>query len=338
MDTVKIGIIGYGWMGSTHAKVLKTLREAELVAVADPLREARVKAQNDNPSIKTYSDPRELLDDNSVDAVIIASPPDTHVPLLVKAVEKHKHVLVEKPLGPDLESLKPLLDMNPDPDLVIMTAFSLRYHSMYTDLEKMISDLGRTILFQHVALGDIPPPKWVLDPRISGGLLNENAIHILYLITWYFGFPEKIYAVIRDHVKPGLNDNITLTTIHPGNTVSIITRSWTAGQVVRYYEIIGEKGSIHLDGYLGGIVRLVKKGEKIEKNYEFELEEMYKRELGDFIESIKKNRKPMVGLREGILMQILVHAAKVSSRENTVVEPMKAGGELAVKLLEKYPG
>ena len=129
-----------------------------------------------------------------------------------------------------------------------------------------------------------------------------------------------------------------ITTIHPGNTVSIITRSWTAGQVVRYYEIIGEKGSIHIDGYLGGIVRLVKNGEKIEKNYEFELEEMYKRELGDFIESIKKTRKPMVGLREGILMQILVHAAKVSSRENTVVEPMKAGGELAVKLLEKYPG
>ncbi len=336
MDPVKIGILGYGWMGSMHAKMLKNIREAVLVAVADPLEKARKKALSENPGIKVYSDSNELLQDKEVDAVIIATPPNTHVPLLIKAVENHKHVLVEKPLAESLSALEPLLSLKISNDLVVMSGFSLRYHPMYIDLEKTLKELGETLFFHHTALGGLPPAPWITDAKVSGGLLNENAVHILYLYIWYFGFPDKVYASIRDLTTQGINDNVLYIAQHSNGTTASLLRSWSAKQVVRYFDALCSKGSIHIDGYLGGKATIVKNGEKITKEYSDAVEEMYTDELRDFIESIRTGRKPQVGLREGILVQILVHAAKESAKRQQVVEPLDVAGELARKLLNKY--
>jgi len=87
---VKIGIIGYGFMGSTHARILKTIDEAEIIAVADLSPEARGKAAKDLPGAHIYDDAEKLIRDKDVEAVIIATPPDTHVEYLIKSVRGRK--------------------------------------------------------------------------------------------------------------------------------------------------------------------------------------------------------------------------------------------------------
>ncbi len=336
MDKIRIGILGYGFMGSTHGEMLKGIEEASVVAIADPLPEAREKAKKDFPDAKIYSDSLELLKNPEVDAVIIATPPNTHIPLLVEAIKQEKHVLVEKPLAEKLESLKPLLEVNIPENLVIMSGFSLRYHPMYVDLEQHMKSLGEVYLFHHTALGSLPPAKWILDENISGGLLNENAVHILYLFLWYFGFPEKIYASIKDLTTKGINDNVLYIAHHKDITTASLLRSWSAKQVVRYFEVTGTKGSIHIDGYLGGMFTIVINGEKKTFEYSDGIKEMYTTELKEFIDSILKNRKPLTGLREAIQVQIMVHAAKQSNLKQAVVDPVKEAGILGSKLLEKY--
>ncbi|NPA97851.1 MAG: Gfo/Idh/MocA family oxidoreductase [Crenarchaeota archaeon] len=332
---IRIGILGYGFMGSTHAKILKTIEEAEIAAIADPKPEARKKAANDFPSAKIYEKGDELIRDKDVEAVIIATPPDTHVEYLIMSINEGKHVLVEKPLAPSFHYLEKLLDIEIPRDLVVMSGFSLRYHKMYEDLHEHIKKLGKTYIFHHTALGGLPTNDWLLNPEISGGMLNENAVHIIYLFLWYLGEPENVYARLYSKTGRDMDDNLVLVTSIKGSTASLL-RSWTAGQIVRYYEILGEKGSIHVEGYLGGKINVVIDGSKKTYEYPTIVDEMYREELLDFISSIKEKKKPRTSLRDAILIQLIVEAAKKSSRENKPVPVMEAGGELAEALLEKY--
>ncbi|NPA99419.1 MAG: Gfo/Idh/MocA family oxidoreductase [Crenarchaeota archaeon] len=332
---VRIGILGYGFMGSTHARILKTISEAEVVAIADPKPEARKKALRDFPTAKIYETGDELIKDNNVEAVIIATPPNTHVDYLIMSVNEGKHVLVEKPLAPSFNHLKKLLDLEIPKNLVVMSGFSLRYHRMYIDIYEHVKKLGKTYIFHHTALGGLPTNDWLLNPSISGGMLNENAVHIIYLFLWYLGEPENVYARLYGKTGRDMDDNLVLVTSIKGSTASLL-RSWTAGQVVRYYEILGEKGSIHVDGYLGGKISIVINGFKKTYEYPTIVDEMYGEELLDFITSIKEKKKPKTSLRDAILIQLIVEAAKKSSREKKPVSVMEAGGELAEALLEKY--
>ncbi len=332
---VKIGIIGYGFMGSTHARVLKTIDEVEIVAVADLSPEARRRAAKELPRAKIYDDAEKLIRDKDVEAVIIATPPDTHVDYLIKSVVEGKHVLVEKPLAPSFSHLEKLLDLEIPDNIVVMSGFSLRYHRMYVDLYRQIQGLGRIFIFHHTALGGLPSNEWLLDTRISGGMLNENAVHIIYLFLWYLGEPEKVYAKLYSKTGKDMDDNLVLVTSIKGSTASLL-RSWTAGQIVRYYEVLGEKGSIHVEGYLGGKITCVIDGTKETREYPVIVDEMYREELMDYINSIKKGTRPKTGLREAILIQLIVEAAKQSAKENQPVSIMEAGGELAKELLRKY--
>ncbi len=334
VDKVRVGIIGYGFMGSTHAKMLVKTGLAEVVAIADIDREKRVKAEKDFPHALILDNPDEIIERNDVDAVVIATLPDTHIPLLVKAIKTHKHVLVEKPLAPSLEYLAKLMDLEIPDDIVVMTGYSLRYHPMYIDLHNYTRMLGVNYFFHHTALGDLPPAEWILDPDITGGMINENAVHILYLFYWYYGLPDKVYGRIYSKTKPGIEDNALIISWH-GETTATLLRSWTAGQIVRYFQVIGEKGSISIEGYLGGKMSIVVNGEKTVKEYPKILYEMYEAEDRDFIESIIKGRKPRVTLRDGVVIQMIVHALKQSNKLGEPVDPVKTCGQLCEKLLDK---
>ncbi len=334
--SVRVGIIGYGFMGSTHARLIREKKLAELQAISDIDEKALYKAREENREVKIYTDPLELIRDKNIDAVIIATPPTTHVDLLLKSIDHGKHVLVEKPLATSIRELDKLLEHEIPRDLVVMVGYSLRYHRMYIDLKKFMEKLGRIYFFHHTALGGMPSAGWIRDPSLSGGMLNENAVHILYLFYWYFGEPRRIYATLESKTAPGIDDNILLVSEHGSEnnkTTASLLRSWTANQVIRYFEVLGENGSIHVDGYLGGKVRMVIGGETMEYNYETIIDEMYTNELKDFFDSVTSMKQPQVTLKDGVVIQLMVEAAKKSNTTGSPIEMSKITGSSISKLL-----
>ena len=101
MEKIRIGIIGYGNIGSVHAQSIASglIKGLELTAVCD-IQECRLnQAKESFPDVGLFADYRELLDSGAVDAVLIATPHYLHPPIAVAAFQKGLHVLIESPRG-----------------------------------------------------------------------------------------------------------------------------------------------------------------------------------------------------------------------------------------------
>ncbi|WFO75130.1 Gfo/Idh/MocA family oxidoreductase [Desulfurococcaceae archaeon MEX13E-LK6-19] len=315
---VNVGIIGYGFMGRMHAKSLTKIQDAKLYAIADVSHEALKSAKKDYPWIKTYDNPVHLITDKNIDAIVIASYPNTHIEYLIKALENNKHVLVEKPLAIKFADVKPLLKI--EYDTVVMVGFSLRYHDMYIKIKELIDSHDGAFIAHHTALGGLPDIPWLKNPDLSGGLLNENAVHIIYLFLWYMGDIDSVFSRIYSITGSGIDDNFVLVMTHTNNTTSSLVRSWTGGQIVRYYDFLTKEGSIHVDGYLEGRIRVHEKEKEYTIEYPRIFEEMYLNEMKHFIEAVKSGRKPYTSLEDGIKVQAVVEAARISSKEKRIVK------------------
>ena len=98
--TIKVGVIGAGIMGADHARILATsVAGAELVAISDPDAGRRGAVASSYGIAAAYPDPLALIGDSNVDAVIVASPDETHKPLTLACLDAGKPVLCEKPLA-----------------------------------------------------------------------------------------------------------------------------------------------------------------------------------------------------------------------------------------------
>ena len=113
MSVVKLGLIGVGGIvQSVHMKELVNVKEAKVVAICDinPARLEKIGNELDVPMEKRYTDYRELVDDEEVEAVEICTPNYLHVEMAAYAIRAGKHVNVEKPISTDCSTLEPLED------------------------------------------------------------------------------------------------------------------------------------------------------------------------------------------------------------------------------------
>lgn len=202
MDVVAVGVVGLGVIGSVHAADLAAGRVAggRLAAVSD-LDVAR--ADRYGPEVRPTASVEEMLTDDSVDAVVVATPHYSHVPIAVAALETGRHVLVEKPLAPHKAACERILAAHNDPRQILAVMLNERAHPVYRRLRRLVAsgDLGTvrrivwlaTAWFRTDAYYRSSP--WRATWRGEGGgvLLNQSP-HQLDLWQWMFGMPERVTA------------------------------------------------------------------------------------------------------------------------------------------------
>jgi predicted dehydrogenase len=137
---LRIGVVGAGYWGSKHVRTLSSLAEIDRVAVIDPSSE-RVRAlQRTYPALQAFDSLGQALD--SVDAVVIATPPSTHAPLALRALQAGKHVLVEKPLATSTTDARMLADAAEERGLVAMVGHTFEYHAAVWALRDVVRGEG----------------------------------------------------------------------------------------------------------------------------------------------------------------------------------------------------
>ena len=108
---IRVGLIGAGVMGTDHARILsRAVSGAELVAVSDPDAKRRRKIVEICATARIFADPLDLIRDKGVDAVLVASPDETHGTLVLACLGVGKPVLCEKPLAPSIEACLKVID------------------------------------------------------------------------------------------------------------------------------------------------------------------------------------------------------------------------------------
>ena len=162
---VGIAVLGAGRIGKIHAASVAANPKAKLVAVADPFPEA-VEPLAKALGTEAMTDPMAAIARPDVDAVVIGTPTDTHVALLLKAVELGKAVLCEKPIDLDMAKSESAAAEVERVGGRVMLAFNRRFDSTFAEMRRAI-DAGRIGEVRQVIISS-------RDPGHAAGLLREE--------------------------------------------------------------------------------------------------------------------------------------------------------------------
>jgi len=141
---INVGLIGYGYWGPNLARNLSETDGLRLTAIADARADRRAAAERRHPGILLCSDADSLVARDDLDAVVIATPIDTHYPLAKAAIERGKHVLVEKPLAGSKAHAEALGALAEQHDVRLMVDHTFVYNGAVRRIRELIDagDLG----------------------------------------------------------------------------------------------------------------------------------------------------------------------------------------------------
>ena len=205
MDKIRLGIIGLGNMGSTHAKNINGGKVPRMVlgAICDIAEARRDFAKKLYPDVPVFDNAQALYESGTCDAVIIAVPHYDHPRLAIDAFKANLHVITEKPAGVYTKQVLEMNEAAAKSDKLFGIMYNQRTNPVYKKLKQMIEE-GQ--------LGEIKRVNWIITnwyrPQSyhdsctwrstwktegGGALINQNP-HQLDLWQWLFGMPEKIMS------------------------------------------------------------------------------------------------------------------------------------------------
>ena len=204
MTKLRVAIIGLGMAAGHHARGLIDLAgEVEVMAVYSPT-EARRLAFATQYRFPATGNLDEIFDTDLVDAVLILTPPNTHLELVERAAAAGKHILLEKPLDVSLERAKATVAIARDAGVILSVVLQNRFRSSFTALQDLLrnGELG-TILEASASIRNWRPQSYYDEPgrgtlaRDGGGVLLTQAIHTIDLLLGLAGEPTSVSAFAR---------------------------------------------------------------------------------------------------------------------------------------------
>lgn len=209
MDKIRFGIIGCGVIAPWHTQGIKDSGEAELVACCDIIEEKaqKVADEHEGQEVRVYTDYRELLSCNDIDAVCVCVPSGLHGAVTIDVAKAGKHVMCEKPVEITLPKIDEMVKACRDANVKLGVIFQRRTAKMWHKIKDAV-DSGR---LGKMVLGDaylkyLRTQKyydsgewrgtWELD---GGGALMNQGVHMIDLLRWIMGPIDTIYAQ-ADHL------------------------------------------------------------------------------------------------------------------------------------------
>ncbi len=263
MDMIRVGIIGIGNMGSAHASCIAEgkIQGMELVAVCDVIPARQEYCQKAFPQARVYSNYPALLQDEAVDAVIIAVPHPLHSEIASAALKAGKHVLLEKPVDIAVSKAAALNKIAEKSGKVFGIMFNQRTNDLFQRAREIIrggqlGELKRSVWIvtnwyrtQHYYDSGSWRATWAGE---GGGVLLNQAPHNLDLWQWICGMPCEVtgFCDIAKYHNIEVEDDATIFVRYPnGATGTLITSTGEAPGTNRL-EITGTLGKIILENGL----------------------------------------------------------------------------------------
>lgn len=231
-----IGIIGYGYWGTNLVRNFNNHPFCRIAKVADARQERRALLEKNYPSIQTVSQGNEIIGDNGIDAVVIATPVHTHYLLAKSALLSGKHVLIEKPMAASTVEAEELMEIAMQKNLIIMVDHTF----LYTGAVQKIKSLIET--------DSIGIPRYFDSTRINLGLFQPDinvlwdlAPHDISMLTYLINErPYSINATGISHTRNGIENIAYMTVNYEMDFIAHFNCSWTSPVKIRQTLIGGD--------------------------------------------------------------------------------------------------
>jgi predicted dehydrogenase len=256
METVRLGIVGIGAMGTIHAQnvVDGKVPRCQLTAVCDP----KVERLKRFPSAQAFVSVDDFLESPEIDAVLIATPHYFHTTIGIQALESGRHVLVEKPISVHKADAERLLSAHRRSDQVFAAMFNQRTDPFFLKLNQLVrsGDLGAirrvnwTITNWFRTEAYYRSSSWRATwSGEGGGVLLNQCPHNLDLYQWIFGMPASVRAFChfgRYH-DIEVEDDVTAYLEYADGMTAIISTSTGEAPGTNRLEVAAEKGKVVIE-------------------------------------------------------------------------------------------
>jgi predicted dehydrogenase len=237
---IKVGIVGFGYWGKNLVRNFNTIDNCDLVYVCEKNPVLAKKCAKLYPNINVVSDYNVLLNDECIEAVVIATPVDTHYPLSKAALETGKNVLVEKPLTSSVKEAEELLSIAKDKNLLLMVDHTFLYTGAVKYMKKKLDE---------DAIGDL---QYIDSTRINLGLFQHD-VNVLWDLAAHDisiclhltgGKPDSVDAIGISHTPNDIENIAFLTLKFKNDLIAHFNCSWISPVKIRQMLIGGDEKMI----------------------------------------------------------------------------------------------
>ncbi len=327
---IGVALIGAGRIGQRHARTLAShIPEARLIGIADALPDA-ARATAEAVRLERWTvDADTLINDPSVQAVVIASSTDSHADFIIAAANAGKDIFCEKPIALDMERTDEALAAVERAGVRLQIGFQRRFDKAFHRAKERIAtgQLGKIESIRDTMRDPVPAPRDYIER--CGGLYRDMTIHNFDCVRWLVGDEiDEVYAIGAALIDPMFAefadiDTSVVTLRFRNGALGVIDNSRRSGYGydVRT-EIFGSEGALFV-GFSRDtpLLRLDKEGVHSDHIHWFleRFDQAFVAELVSFIDAIARNRQTAVTGADGRAALELAYACETSRREHRPV-------------------
>ncbi|HEY6775095.1 MAG TPA: Gfo/Idh/MocA family oxidoreductase [Thermoleophilaceae bacterium] len=329
----RVGVVGLGYWGPNLARNFDRLPGAELAWLCDESGDVLERLGRAFPSARPTASLADLLSDESLDAVALATPVSTHAELARRVLEAGKHCFVEKPLGQSVEEAERVVVAASAAGRVLMVGHLLEYHPGVERMNELIE------------AGELGEVRYIYSNRLNLGQLrrDENALWSLgahdvsVILRLAAEEPYECRAVGESYVNQGVEDVVFCYLRFPSGLAAHMHLSWLDPHKERRFTVVGSKRMATFDD-----VELERKLSVYDKGFDEDYssygeyiarsgdifsphvpnEEPLRIECRHFVECVRGGVNPRSGGESGLRVVRVLEALERSLRESSRAAPV----------------
>lgn len=266
---LRAGVVGLGKQAlDDHVPGLLGSDGAELVAICDDDPEI-VREQQYKLRVAGYTDYEEMFTAEQLDLVVICVPHNVGRAVIEAAAAHKVHVLKEKPFATTLDEARDLVACCEAAGIRLMVTLQRRFNPIYTSFTQLADQIGTPFMVDAAYTLHIADPSegWRgRTAKAGGGCIIDMGYHLVDMILWYFGLPDRVLANLSVSARPDRNydaeDTALIHFSYDSGLYGSLLLSRFIGPKAEQIRLVGSKGIVHLE--LGRIRRLTNNGDVIE--------------------------------------------------------------------------
>ena len=333
MEKLKFALIGTGGIAQTYAQAFQTSECCRLVAVAD-VRQESAEAFAEPFGAKSYADYKTLAENESVDAVIVSTPPNSHPEIAMFFMNRGVHVLCEKPLCLSAAEAREMLDCAERTGVKFTMASKFRYVEDAIKAKSMVASgiLGDVVQFENSFTAKVDMSRrWNSDKAASGGgVLIDNGTHSVDIIRYFLGAIEEVLAVETGSTQNLLVDeNIKMLVKTRNGITASIDLTWGINKELPYFiSIYGTSGTLHI-GWRESKYKLNSNPDWIQFGTGYDKVQAFRSKIENFAQAIRGKEDLLIKPEDALASVEVIEAAYKSLNQNLWQKVIEKSGAAA---------
>lgn len=320
MKKLKFALIGTGGIAQTYAQAFQVSDCCRLIAVADTNQDS-AKAFAEPFNAKSYGDYKTLAETETIDAVIISTPPNTHPEIAMYFMRRGVNVLCEKPLCLSVAEAKEMIECAEKSNVKFTMATKFRYVADVVKAKSMIASgiLGDIVQFENAFTAKVDMSKrWNSEKEISGGgVLMDNGTHSVDIIRYFLGSIAEVLALETSGTQGlSVDENVKLLAKTANGVAASVDLTWGINkELPNFISIYGTNGTLHI-GWGASKYKLNSNPDWITFGKGYDKVQAFKSKIENFANAIHGTEELLTKPEDALASVEVIEAAYKSLNQN----------------------